>query len=265
VGTTALIYQNMRYQGSNAHSNDRTMADDDGPEVVTAPRRVSPVEPIHMKSLRDRVHNNLREAIIAGRLKSGERLNERQLALDMGISTTPLKEAMRLLESEGLVRTESRRGIFITFNARQAEEMMLARAALESIIARQAAKRANDEDRAALRSVIEEMRIAVTSGDASELVTLNERFHDVIHEISGCEYLRRLQNNQRMYDHAARITVLSHAEIRRASFDEHEAIMQAIVAGDEDGAERLMRKHIVEAGITHIKLVFPAVEKGAEQ
>jgi DNA-binding GntR family transcriptional regulator len=160
------------------------------------------------------------------------------------------------LEGEGLVRTEARRGTFVSFNARQAEEMTLARAALESIIARQAAKHGDEEAFAFLRAVIEEMRAAVESGDVDALIELNEKFHDAIHEASGCEYLRRLQNAQRMYDHAARVTVLSREDVRRQSFGEHEAIMQAITARNGDLAERLMREHIVKAGDTHIELVF---------
>lgn len=214
------------------------------------------LEPIRLRSLREHVHEELRQAIISGRLRSGLKLNERQLASELGTSTSPLKEALRQLEAEGLVRTEARKGTFVTFSERQAEEMTLARAALESIIARQAAKHASQEAFDHLRAVIEEMRIAVDAGSVSDLIALNERFHDAIHEASGCDYLRRLQNAQRTYDHAARKTVLSQADVRRASFLEHEAIMRAIVARHEDEAERLMREHILLAGKTHIELVF---------
>ncbi|MGU3401632.1 GntR family transcriptional regulator [Brucellaceae bacterium D45D] len=217
---------------------------------------LSPLSPIKVKSLRDHVHDELRAAIISGRLKAGDRLNERQLAADLGISTSPLKEALRQLEGEGLVRTEARRGTFVSFSARQAEEMTLARAALESIIARQAAKHGGEAAFSFLRAVIEDMRAEVKSGDVNRLIELNEKFHETIHEASGCEYLRRLQNAQRMYDHAARVTVLSHEDVRLQSFGEHEAIMQAIVARNEDLAERLMREHILKAGETHIELVF---------
>ncbi|GHC77020.1 GntR family transcriptional regulator [Limoniibacter endophyticus] len=214
------------------------------------------LEPIKVRSLREHVHEELRQAIISGRLRTGLKLNERQLASELGTSTSPLKEALRQLEAEGLVRTEPRRGSFVTFSERQAEEMTLARAALESIIARQAAKHASEEAFDQLRSVIEEMRLVVEAGSINELIGLNERFHDAVHEASGCDYLRRLQNAQRTYNHAARKTVLSREDVRRASFLEHEAIMKAIVTRNEDEAERLMREHILLAGKTHIELVF---------
>lgn len=216
----------------------------------------SVLAPIRVKTLRDHVHDVLREAIISGKLTSGQKLNERQLAAELDISTSPLKEALRQLENEGLVRTEPRKGIFVNFNARQAEEMNLARAALESIIARQAARHGTPEHFQILRDTIEQMRAAVEAAEPDDLIALNESFHEAIHEASGCTYLRRLQNAQNMYDHAARVTVLARDEVRRKSFVEHEAIMQAIIARDEDRAERLMREHIVQAGATHIELVF---------
>lgn len=219
---------------------------------------VTPLEPIRLKSLRDHVHDQLREAIITGRLTSGQRLNERQLAADLQISSSPLKEALRQLEGEGLVRTEPRRGTFVAFNPRQAEEMNLARAALESIIARQAAKHGSELQFDGLREIIEQMRREVADGSPEQLISLNEAFHDAIHIASGCEYLRRLQNAQHMYNHAARISVLAQDSVRRASFAEHEDIMRAVVARDGAKAERLMREHIIGAGETHIKLVFGA-------
>lgn len=229
---------------------------DSGIGEVEERRSERVLEPIRMRSLREHVHEELRQAIISGRLKTGARLNERQLAADLGTSTSPLKEALRQLETEGLVRTEARRGSYVTFSARQAEEMTLARAALESVIAQQAARHAPEAAFLQLRAVVEKMRVALESGNVEQLIVLNEEFHDGIHEASGCEYLRRLQSAQRTYDHAARVTVLSREEVRRQSFHEHEAIMKAIVSRNEDEAERLMREHIMDAGRTHIELVF---------
>lgn len=217
---------------------------------------IRPFRRIQTRSLRDHVHDRLREAIITGQLESGAKLNERALAAEMQISSSPLKEALRLLEAEGLVRTEPRRGTYVAFSSRQAEEMTLARAALESIIARQAAKHGSDAELNGLSAIIEEMRAAVDTAPAAALIALNERFHDAIHDASGCDYLRRLQNAQRMYDRAARLSVLGQDAVRRASFAEHEDIMRALLARDGDRAERLMRDHILGAGRTHIALVF---------
>lgn len=214
------------------------------------------LEPIRTKSLRAHVHDMLHQAIVSGKLPAGQRLNERALAAELQVSTSPLKEALRQLENEGLVRAEPRKGTYVTFTPRQAEEMSLARAALESIITQQAAKHGTEAQFDALRAAIEKMRAAALSADGDELIALNEQFHEAIHEASGCQYLRQLQRSQQMYDHATRITVLTDPQVRKASFLEHEGIMLAVVARDADQAGRLMRDHITKAGIQHIARVF---------
>jgi len=217
-----------------------------------------PVEPVFLKSLRDHVYGLVRDAIVSGRLKSGEKLNERQLATQLGISTTPLKEALRVLEAEGLVRSEPRRGIYVTFSASQAEEMMLARAALESMIARQAAKRVNDDQIARMHALIVEMRAGFETVDARQLIDLNERFHTVIHEASRCDYLRRLQTGQQIYNLATRLSILTDEKERQLAIEEHAAIANAIAAREPDLAERLMRDHVIRAGEKHLALLSEA-------
>src|SRR3977135_603425 len=93
----------------------------------SAPPRLQPVDPAYLKGLREHVHDVLRRAIIAGELPSGTILKERQMAAQLGVSTTPLKEALRRLEGEGLVATEPRRGIRVTFDAAPAGEEARAR------------------------------------------------------------------------------------------------------------------------------------------
>lgn len=220
--------------------------------------------PIRTKSLRAHVHDRLHQAIVSGQLPAGHRLNERQLAADLEVSTSPLKEALRQLETEGLVRVEPRRGTYVTFSPRQAEEMCLARAALESVITRQAAIHGSAAQFDALRAAIEKMRAAASSADGEELIALNEQFHAAIHEASDCRYLSQLQRSQQMYDHATRITVLTDPAVRRSSFREHEAIMQAVVARDGDRAAALMHDHIIKAGIEHVARVFGTTEPGRD-
>ncbi|HTN62790.1 MAG TPA: GntR family transcriptional regulator, partial [Devosia sp.] len=132
--------------------------------------QLAPIEPWMLKSLREHVHELLRKAILSGQLKAGEKLNERRLAAELGTSTTPLKEAFRQLEAEGLVRTEARRGSYVIFDARQAEEMMLARAAIESMIARQAAKHIAPRSVALLGKTLEQMQEALARADLQGLI-----------------------------------------------------------------------------------------------
>jgi DNA-binding GntR family transcriptional regulator len=216
------------------------------------------MQPIKLRNLREHVHDQIRSAILSGELSPGLRLNERELAARLDVSTSPLKEALRQLEGEGLVETSPRRGTFVTFSASQAEEMTFARAAIESMLARLAAKRGEEAHFDTLAGLIEDMRAAVASADIEALIALNEAFHGAIHEASGCTYLLRLQRAQRMYDQTSRHTVLMDQAVRAKSFAEHEAIKDAVVGRDEEAAERLMKEHILKAGQIYIKMVFDA-------
>jgi DNA-binding GntR family transcriptional regulator len=221
-----------------------------------APPRLQPVDPVYLKGLREHVHDLLRRAIIAGELPSGAILNERQMAEQLGVSTTPLKEALRRLEGEGLVVTEPRRGIRVTFDAAQAEEMALARAALESMIARMAATRIDDSGVERLSAIIAQMTEATAASATDDLITLNELFHDAIHEISRCSYLQRILVGQRVYVHTARQFILSDPAERIRALGEHRAIFDALARRDSDTAEREMRDHVIRSGRQHVKAAF---------
>lgn len=227
--------------------------------MATSRARHRPLEPVDaevLKGLREHVHKRLRQAIVSGQLRSGAMLNERQIASQLGVSTTPLKEALRRLEVEGFVVTEPRRGVRVTFDAAQAEEMSLARAALESMIARLAATRIDDEELAMLGTITDGMRAATQAGDADRLIALNESFHDAIHEASRCRYLQRLLAGQIVYDQATRLFLLEDAAERGRALDEHLAILAALSARDADGAEKAMRDHIVRSGRQHMETAF---------
>ncbi len=223
---------------------------------------IEPVAPALLRSLREHVHERLRRAIVAGRFRNGERLNERQLAEMLGVSTTPVKDAIRMLESEGLVRTEPRRGVFVEFSARQALEMALGRAALESVMAHIAANRLTPADIAEMGRLIDAMERATTHGALEDLVTLNEAYHGAIHRISGCTYLERRLDGQRMYDHAQRLALLSEPAERGQGFEEHRGIYEALKAHEPANAEQRMRRHIVRSAKAHVRQVFGADAEG---
>lgn len=217
--------------------------------------------PIRTTSLRDEVHERLRLAIVSGYFKAGTRLNERKLAAELGVSTSPVKEGLRRLEAEGLVRTEPRRGSFVIFAARQAEEMTLARAALESLVAGMAARHATPGDLARMQDLLAQMKAVLEGDDMAHLVRLNGAFHESIRAASGGTYLLDLLNTLHAVDHGTRVAVLSDKRVRKASLREHTAIYQAIASGDVTQAETLMRRHITDAGKTHIELLFHATQE----
>jgi DNA-binding GntR family transcriptional regulator len=217
---------------------------------------IEPVDPALLRSLREHVHERLRQLIVSGRFQPGEKLQERDLADMLGISTTPVKDALRMLEGEGLVRIEARRGVFVLFGPKRAYEMALARAAIEGIIAGIAARRASPEAVADLRHLMAEMAEATEHGDLDELVALNEAFHSRIAAIAQCDYLESRLDSQRMYDHARRLAVLRDQQERRMGYVEHEAVFDAIAAADPAAAEARMRAHVLRSARHFLDHVF---------
>ncbi|MCO5731335.1 GntR family transcriptional regulator [Rhizobium sp. SSA_523] len=223
--------------------------------------RITRLDPALQVTVRDHVHRNLRAAIIAGKFAPDEKVNERQLAEQFGVSTTPIKEALRQLESEGLVEALPRRGVIIRFNMGWAEEMILARAALESMIGHLAAKRVSDEACRAIEATVRLMETATVSGNADELIALNESFHEQIHRASRCDYLARLIERQQFYDASIRRVIHSDPAERERALGEHRDIAQAIVEKNADRAERCMRDHVVRSGDIYLSIVFGKKEE----
>lgn len=229
-------------------------------QAATGLGRIERLDPQLQLTVRDHVHRILRGAILAGRFAPDEKVNERQLAEQFGVSTTPIKEALRQLEAEGLVQALPRRGVLIRFNISWAEEMILARAALESMIGHLAARRIDDEGRTALKATVNLMEAATASGNADELIALNETFHDHIHRASRCQYLARLIERQQFYDASIRRIIHSDPAEREKALREHSGIADAIMAGDVERAERQMRDHVVRSGDTYMAIVFGSRE-----
>ncbi|PSS64577.1 GntR family transcriptional regulator [Ensifer sp. NM-2] len=228
----------------------------DKPNLSSGVGRIEKLDPQLQLTVRDHVHRILRGAILAGRFTPDEKVNERQLAEQFGVSTTPVKEALRLLEAEGLVQSLPRRGILIRFNINWAEEMILARAALESMIGRLAARRMSEDSKPTLKATVGLMEAATASGNADELIALNETFHDQIHRASRCQYLVRLIERQQFYDASIRRIIHSDPAEREKALHEHSAIAAAIIDGDAERAEKQMRDHVVRSGETYLSIVF---------
>lgn len=226
------------------------------PDLSSTQGRIEKLDPQLQITVRDHVHRILRGAIIAGRFAPDEKVNERQLAEQFGVSTTPIKEALRQLEAEGLVQALPRRGVIIRFNMGWAEEMILARAALESMIGHLAARRMSKEAATELKATVGLMEVATSSGNVDDLITLNETFHDQIHQASRCQYLAKLIERQQFYDASIRRVIHSDIAEREKALREHSAIAEAIIAGDAERAEKQMRDHVVRSGETYLAIVF---------
>ncbi len=170
------------------------------------------------------------------------RLDERQLSQDLGVSRTPIREAMTVLEQEGYVRAVPRRGIYVVKKTkREVIEMITVWAGLESLAARLATARASDADLKALRALAE------FEGDPaahlSEYNQANMAFHKAIIRMGGCELMAALTDNLFIHMRAIRAVTMSQDNRAARSVVDHLNIVKALEARDADRAERLVREH----------------------
>jgi DNA-binding GntR family transcriptional regulator len=145
---------------------------------------------LHSLSKRDQVAEVLREAILGGELMPGERIVESRIARQLGISQAPVREALALLERQGLVVKVNHRGAFVSrLHARELRELFTLRAVLDAFSARLAAERASDADIERLRSLLVRMRTAEEARDLASLTESHLQLHEAIYRLSGHELL----------------------------------------------------------------------------
>jgi DNA-binding GntR family transcriptional regulator len=172
------------------------------------------------------------------------RLDERRLSAGLGVSRTPIREAMTLLEQEGFVRTRPRRGIYVVRKSkREIVEMITVMAALESMAARLAAGRAANAEIADLRRLMAEFRPGTDSARLDDYSEANIAFHQALIRMSGCALLAEMTENLFIHMRAIRkITI--HQDNRAArSIIDHMRIIEALERRDPELAERLAREH----------------------
>lgn len=193
------------------------------------------------------VLRELERRILGGELVPGSKLNEADLAGELGVSRGPVREAFRALEQSGLVTTEKNRGVFVRqVSIEEANEIYEVRAALEGMIGRLAAKRITPEQVEKVRAVVKKMHVAGKSRDATVYYPLNVQFHELLAEAAGNRTLhanyRRVVNELDLY---RRETIQRSAENIPVSTRDHEAIVNAVAKGDEKLAERLLYEHVI--------------------
>lgn len=172
---------------------------------------------------------------------------EDRLAQNLGVSRVPIREALRVLGTEGLVTIAPRRGATVAGLSRvEASEMIEVRATLEGLNARLAARRRNPAVIEALRTVLEEGNRAAAANDSDALDPLNARFHDLLAQAGSNKTLGDLMRGLRERTGII-FAPLTH-ERARVTWDEHAAILRAVIAGDEDLAAILATRHVVHAG-----------------
>src|SRR3981081_267539 len=201
-------------------------------------------------SFRDQAYAAIKQAITEAEIyghREEIRLDERQLSRALGVSRTPIREAMTLLEQEGFLRTVPRRGVFIIRKTKkQIVEMIEMWAALESMAARLATLNAADEDIAALRHMFDEFRNATPADHIDEYSEANIAFHQAIIALSGSHLMGKTIENLFIHVRAIRRMTISQSDRAARSIIDHMRIIEALEKRDTELAGRLVRQHSLD-------------------
>ncbi len=201
---------------------------------------------IVQKILYQEVADQLRSMIRSGELKAGEWIDEVRLTDELGISRTPLREALKVLVAEGLLRLEPRRGCFVNeLSARDLDDIFPLMAMLEGRCAYEAARKVSDADLERLEPLHDDLRRFAELGDIDLYYEANARIHEAIQDLADNRWLSDLIDNLRQVISLSRHRSLAHPGRIRESCAEHLAIFAALKARDAEGAEAVTRKHLM--------------------
>ena len=195
--------------------------------------------------LRDVVFNTLRKAILRGELKPGERLMEIQLANKLGVSRTPIREAIRKLELEGLVMMIPRKGAEVAqITEKNMQDVLEVRKALEELSVQLACERITAEQVEEMKMAAEDFRKVLKSGDVTKIAEADVKFHDIIFAATNNQRLITLLNNLREQMYRFRVEYLKQKECYPQLLEEHDKLIALISGGEVEEACELMGCHI---------------------
>ena len=227
--------------------------------------KLSPIRLEGYQPLRDMVFDVLMNAIMQGQLSPGERVLEVQLADEMGVSRTPVREAIRRLELEGFVVMVPRKGAYVAgLSIDDVESVYEIRTALETLAVRLAAQRMEAADYEQLDELAGKMQQTWQEGDVDNWVNLDARFHELLYTFSRNERLISMMSNIMEQLSRYRIISLANVEVRQNSLNEHQTLIEALKRRDSDAAADAAAHHIEntkQSLVNMLKAKFAAAEK----
>ena len=195
--------------------------------------------------LREVVFNTLRQAILKGELKPGERLMEIALAERLGVSRTPIREAMRKLELEGLVVMIPRRGAQVAnITEKDLNDVLEVRIVLENMAIEKACARMTEEDIEKLWAAAKAFEQTTAEGNLVKMAEADVAFHEIIYQASDNKRLIQVLNNLREQIYRYRVEYLKNNEVYEQLLEEHEFLIQAVIKHDKAQAKDIICRHI---------------------
>ncbi len=204
-------------------------------------------------SLRGKVFHHVREEILSGKLKPDEELKEVAIGEELGVSRTPVREALRQLELEGLVRIIPNKGAYVRgISAKDVLDIYSIRARLEGLCARMAAGAIKKEQLEQLEEIVFLSKYQEQQQHYEQLFVLDSKFHETLYEACGSKILEHLLTDFHQYVQRVRKTSLSKQQRAEKSTKEHEAIIKAIREKNPEEADRLATLHVLNT-MEHVK------------
>ena len=208
-------------------------------------RKLGPIQLDSYQPLREVVCETLRDAVRRGVLQPGERLMEIQLAEDLGVSRTPVREAIRKLEMEGYVIMMPRRGTYVAdLSIRDINEVFEIRTSLESLASGLASERITEDELEKLQRLLVEIGAYIKNGDMDSIVRTDTEFHDLLYQASRNTRLVGIISNLREQLTRFRTKSMSFPGRLKATLEEHRKIVEAIAQGDEKAARKAAEHHM---------------------
>ena len=213
----------------------------------------------------EQVHEAIVSEISAGKLKPGERIIQEQIAQVLGVSRQPVQQALLLLRNQGVLRDAPGRGLIVaSLDLDQVSNMYDIRAVMEGLAFRKAAERNAERVKKQGPALIQNGRKAVAGGSVAAMIAADLKFHDFIYGLSENPLIAPTMEAQWTYTQRVMGEVLTRDELPRDIWDQHEAMLDAVMAGDGAAAEALARQHISHAAAVMISRLRSEAAAAAE-
>lgn len=200
------------------------------------------------KSLTSIIFEKIREDILNDQYKPGEKIVEAKLAEELGVSRTPVREALKQLELDGLVENIPNRGVIVKGISQQdIYDIFTIRMAIEGIAAQWAIERMSDEELSQLKEVFELMEFYTIKGDVTKIFELNTKFHEIIYMATKSRYLEHVLRDFQLFIKSTRNKSLRSEGRMETALEEHKNILQAFINKDAETAVSMLTKHITNS------------------